>query len=148
MAVRASREVVVDAPPEIILDTLADIEDVPSWSPVHKSAEVLDRHPDGRPHHVKATFKIMGITDKEVLEYHWGDRWMVWDAQDTLQQRGQHVEYNLTPVGEDKTRVRFDLIMDLAAPIPAFLIKRAKRMVLDIATERLRERVERRCQAG
>jgi hypothetical protein len=141
MAVRASREVVFDAPAGAILDALADIEDVPSWSPVHKAAEVLDRHPDGRPHHVKATFRLMGITDKEVLEYHWGDHWMVWDAQDTLQQRGQHVEYNLTPVGENRTRVRFDIILDLAAPIPAFLVRRAKKLVLDVATECLRQKV-------
>ena len=143
MAVRASREVVFDAPAEAILDVFADIDAVPSWSALHKSAEVLDRHPDGRPHHVKATLKIMGISDKEVLEYHWGPRWMVWDAVDTFQQRGQHVEYNLTPEGEDKTRVRFDIILDLAAPIPEFLIKRGKKIVLDVATERLRERVMR-----
>ena len=61
---------------------------------------MLDRHADGRPHHVKATLKIMGITDKEVLEYHWGDRWMVWDSAETFQQRGQHGEYNLTPEGD------------------------------------------------
>ena len=30
MAIRASREVVIDAPPETILDALADIEAVPS----------------------------------------------------------------------------------------------------------------------
>ncbi|KKW63022.1 SRPBCC family protein [Mycolicibacterium elephantis] len=141
MAVRASREVVFEAPKDAILDALADIEAVPSWSSVHKRAEVLDRHPDGRPHHVKATFKIMGITDKEVLEYHWGDNWVVWDAKATLQQRGQHGEYNLTPVGEDRTRVRFDIIIDLAAPIPEFLLRRAKKMVLDVATENLRQRV-------
>jgi ribosome-associated toxin RatA of RatAB toxin-antitoxin module len=141
VAVRASREVVVDASPEAILDVLADIETVPSWSSLHKSAEVLDRHPDGKPHHVKATLKIMGITDKEILEYHWGDRWVVWDSSETAAQRGQHGEWNLTPEGEDKTRVRFDIIMDLAAPVPAFLIKRAKKMVLDVATDRLRERV-------
>jgi hypothetical protein len=141
MAVRASREVVFEAPPEAILDALADIETVPSWSSLHKHAEVLDRYPDGRPHHVKATLKIMGITDKEVLEYHWGDRWMVWDAHETFQQRGQHGEYNLTPEGDDKTRVRFDIIMDLAAPIPEFIIKRAKKIVLDVATESLRKRV-------
>jgi hypothetical protein len=141
MAVRASREVVFQAPPEAILDALADIETVPSWSSLHKHAEVLDRYPDGRPHHVKATLKIMGITDKEVLEYHWGDRWMVWDAHETFQQRGQHGEYNLTPEGDDKTRVRFDIIMDLAAPIPEFIIKRAKKIVLDVATESLRKRV-------
>ena len=64
MAVRASREVLFDASPEAILDALADIEEVPSWSTVHRHAEVLDRHPDGRPHHVKATLKLMGVTDK------------------------------------------------------------------------------------
>jgi len=141
MAVRASREVVFEAPPEAILDALADIERVPTWSAVHKHAEVLDRHPDGWPHHVKATLKIMGITDKEMLEYHWGRNWMVWDAAETFQQRGQHVEYNLTREGDEKTRVRFDIILDLAAPIPEFIIRRAKKIVLDIATESLRKRV-------
>jgi hypothetical protein len=102
MAVRASREVVFEAPPEAILDALAD---------------------------------------KEVLEYNWGPPWMVWDAADTFQQRGQHGEYNLTPEGDDKTRVRFDIILDLAAPIPEFLIKRAEKIVLGVATESLRKRV-------
>jgi Polyketide cyclase / dehydrase and lipid transport len=141
MAVRASREVVFEAPPEAILEVLADIDEVPTWSPLHKHVEVLDRHPDGRPHHVKVTLKIMGITDKEVLQYHWGRYWMVWDASETFQQRGQHGEFNLTREGEHKTRVRFDIIMDLHAPIPEFLIKRAKKIVLDVATERLRRRV-------
>ncbi len=141
MAVRASSETVIDAPPEVILDALADIEAVSTWSSLHKEAEVLDRHPDGRPHHVKTTVKIMGMSDKELLEYHWGDDWVVWDAQQTSRQRCQHGEYNLIPEGEDRTRVRFDLILDLAAPYPAFLVKRAKRMVLDVALENLRQRV-------
>ncbi|MDG5482936.1 SRPBCC family protein [Mycolicibacterium gadium] len=147
MTVRASREVVFDAPPEAILEALADIEDVPSWSPLHKHTEVLDRHPDGRPHHVKATFRIMGITDKELLEYHWGDDWVVWDANETGQQRGQHAEYNLTPELDGKTRVRFDIILDLATPVPRFLVRRGKQMVLDIATESLRQRVMARGSA-
>lgn len=141
MAVQASREVIFEAPKDAIMEALADIESVPTWSSVHKDAEVLDRYPDGKPHHVKATFKIMGITDKEVLEYHWGDDWMVWDAEATIQQRGQHVEYNLTSVGLDRTRVRFDIVLDLAAPVPDFIIRRAKKMVLDVATEKLRRRV-------
>jgi hypothetical protein len=141
MAVRASREMVFDAPVDTILDVLADIDAVPSWSALHKTAEVLDRHPDGRPHHVRATLKIMGVTDKEILEYHWGERWMVWDSSETSAQRGLHGEYNLTPEGEDRTRVRFDIILELAAPVPAFLIKRAKKQVLDVATESLRRRV-------
>ncbi|MCH9728130.1 MAG: SRPBCC family protein [Actinomycetia bacterium] len=147
MAVRVSSEVVIEAQPTAILEALADIDGVTSWSPVHKDAEVLDRYPDGRPHHVKATVKIMGISDREILEYHWGDDWVVWDAAQTLQQRGQHGEYNLTPVGEDKTRVRFDLILDLVAPFPDFMVQRAKKQVLDVALENLRERVMRPASA-
>ena len=137
----------IEAMPAAILEALADIDGVSSWSSLHKDAEVLDRYPDGRPHHVKATVKIMGISDREILEYHWGDNWVVWDAADTSRQRGQHGEYNLTPVGEDRTRVRFDLILDLAAPYPHFLVKRAKKMVLDVALENLRERVMRSASA-
>ena len=39
--------------------------------------------------------------------------------------------------------MRFDIIVDLAAPIPEFLIKRAKKIVLDVALDRLRSRVTR-----
>lgn len=131
-----------DASPEAILDAIADIDEVPQWSTLHRSVEVLDRHPDGRPHHVKATLKIMGITDREVLEYHWGDDWVVWDAAETFQQRGQHGEYNLTRIG-DQIRVRFDLIIDLVAPVPEFLVNRARKLVLDVAVDRLRCRVTR-----
>ena len=37
--------------------------------------------------------------------------------------------------------MRFDIIVDPVAPIPEFLIKRAKKIVLDVATENLRRRV-------
>ncbi|MUL85771.1 MULTISPECIES: SRPBCC family protein [unclassified Mycolicibacterium] len=140
MAVRASREVVFDAPPEAIMDVLADADALPSWSPLHRRVEVLDRYPDGRPHHVKAAMRLLGISDTEILEYHWGENWMVWDAEENIQQRGQHVEYNLTPE-IDQTRVRFDITVDLAMPVPEFLINRAKKLVLHVATERLRQRV-------
>lgn len=119
---------------------LADVDALPSWSSVHRRVEVVDRYPDGRPHHVRATMRLLGITDKEVLEYHWGDYWMVWDAEPNLQQRGQHIEYNLTPE-VDRTRVRFDITVELVMPIPEFLINRAKKLVLDTAIERLRRRV-------
>ena len=67
---------------------------------MHKRVEVLDRYPDGRPHHVKAIIKILGIVDKEILEYHWGPNWMVCDAEETFQQHGQHIEYIVEPEGD------------------------------------------------
>ncbi len=137
---RESREVVIEAPPEAILDALADIEATPSWSRLHKHVEVLDTYEDGRPHRVKVHYRLMGITDAEVLEYHWGPDWVVWDAEETFQQHAQHVEYNLRPEAGN-TRVRFDITMELRTPIPEFLMRRAKEYVLDIATEGLRRHV-------
>ncbi len=140
MAVRASREVVFDAPAKAIMDVLADVDALPTWSSVHRQVEIVDRYPDGKPHHVRATMRLLGITDKEMLEYHWGDTWMVWDAEENLQQRGQHVEYNLTPE-IDKTRVRFDITVDVTVPLPEFIVRRAKKVVLHVALDRLRQRV-------
>jgi uncharacterized protein YndB with AHSA1/START domain len=141
VAVRASREVVIDAPPELILEALADVGSVPSWSPVHKRAEVIDSYPDGRPHHVKVTVRVVGIVDTEVLEYHWGPDWLVWDADKTLQQHAQHVEYTLQRETDDKTRVRFEITLEPSAPLPEFLVNRARKKVLYAATEGLRRRV-------
>lgn len=146
MAVRASQEIVIDAPPRDILDALADIDAVPTWSRVHKRAEVIDRYDDGRPHHVRVAVKVLGLIDEEVLEYHWGPDWLVWDAGRTNQQHGQHVEYNLKPEG-DKTRVRIDITVEPGGPIPDFLVKRASKTVLHSATVGLRERVMRDKQA-
>jgi carbon monoxide dehydrogenase subunit G len=137
VAVKASREFVVDAPPEVVMEALADVSVLSSWSPLHKRIEVIDCYPDGRPHHVKATIKILGLTDKEVLEYHWGPDWVVYDAKGTSQQHGQHVEYNLKPEGVDKTRVRFDITVEPGRPIPSFVVKRATENVLDAAVKGL-----------
>lgn len=137
MAVRASREIVIDAPPEAVLDALADVEAVPTWSSVHKHAKVVDRYDDGRPRRVKVTVKVLGLVDHQMLEYHWGHHWLVWDAERTAQQHAQHGEYTLSAEGR-ATRVRFDITVEPSAPMPSFLMKRAKKTVLSAATEGLR----------
>ena len=138
---QASSEIVIDAPVDVILDALADMDTVSSWSAVHKKAEVIDTHPDGRPHHVKVTIRVTGIVDTELLEYHWGPDWMVWDAGKTAQQHGQHGEYNLSREGADKTRVRFTITVEPFAPLPEFWINRARKKILYAALEGLRKRV-------
>ncbi|ABL03033.1 SRPBCC family protein [Mycobacterium ulcerans] len=144
MAVKAAREFVIDAPPEVVMEALTDVGVLVSWSPLHKSVEVIDYYPDGRPHHVKATIKILGLVDKEILEYHWGPDWVCWDADQTFQQRGQHVEYTVRPEGLDKSRVRFDITVEPSGPISGFIVKRASEHVLDAAAKGLSELVANR----
>lgn len=101
------------------MEALADMDAVPLWSPLHKRVEVVDRYPDGLPHHVRMTIRVSGIADTEMVEYHWGPDWMVWDAQKTAQQHAQHGEYNLEREGDDKTRVRFSLTIELRHRCPS-----------------------------
>ncbi|CAM3222046.1 SRPBCC family protein [Mycobacterium colombiense] len=125
------------------MEALTDVGVLSSWSPLHKHIEVIDRYPDGRPHHVKTTIKIFGLVDKEVLEYHWGPDWVVYDATGTSQQHGQHVEYTLKPEGIDQTRVRFDVTVEPGRPMPAFIVRRAAESVLDSSVKGLCELVKR-----
>ncbi|OBG72760.1 cyclase [Mycobacterium sp. E2462] len=141
MAIQASSEIVIDAPPDVIIEALADMDAVPTWSAVHKRVEVVDKHPDGRPHHVRVSIAVTGIHDTELLEYHWGPDWMVWDARRTAQQHGQHGEYNLNPVGDGRTRVRFTITVEPAAPLPEFWVSRARKKILRAALDGLRQRV-------
>ena len=130
------------------MEALADMDAVPSWSSVHKRVEVIDKYPDGRPHHVKVTIAVTGIHDTEVLECHWGPNWMVWDAGKTVQQHGQHVEYTLSAEGGDKTRVRFAITVEPSAPLPEFWINRARKKILHAALEGLRQHVMGAAGAG
>ncbi|CNI82292.1 cyclase/dehydrase [Mycobacterium tuberculosis] len=73
---------------------------------------------------------------------------MVYDAKETFRQRGQHIEYRVHPEGLDKSRVHFDVTVEPAGPVPAFIVKRATKMVLDAATEGLRAWVANNALAG
>lgn len=132
----------IEAPPEAIMDALADVETMPTYFPAFKRAEIVDRYNDGRPHHVRIAVKVLGRIDEEILEYRWGPDWLVWDAERTTRQYAQHVEYTLRPdLAGESTVVRVDITVEPDSLIPDFLIKRAGKAVIDAGTEGLRKQV-------
>jgi Polyketide cyclase / dehydrase and lipid transport len=140
MAIRATREILIEAPRSVVMDALADVSAWPSYSSMHKHVDVVDRYPDGRPHHVRVKVRVLGLSDTEVLEYRWGPDWLVWDAEPTSQQYAQHVEYRLVDEdGGESTRMRVDVTVEPAAPVPEFLVKRASAAVLDAQTAGVRQ---------
>ena len=142
MAVRTSRRLVIEAPPEAIMDALADVEALLSSSPAYRRAEVMDRYDDGRPHHVRLAVRVLGILDEEILEFRWGPNWLVWDAEPTKQQYAQHVEYTLLPDHTgSSTEVTVEITVEPDSLIPDFFIKRAGKSIIDAATDGLRDRV-------
>ena len=140
MAISDSREVVIEATPEEILDVIADVEANPTWSPQYQSAEILETYDDGRPKQVKMTIKAAGLTDDQVIEYTWTDTSVSWTLVSAGQLKAQDAKYTLTPDG-DKTKVRFDMKVDLSVPMPGFVLKRALKGGMETATDGLRKQV-------
>jgi ribosome-associated toxin RatA of RatAB toxin-antitoxin module len=140
MATSDSREVVIEATPEEILDVIADVESTPTWSPQYQKAEILESYPDGRPKQVEMTVKAAGLTDKMVIEYTWTDSGVTWTLVSSGQLKKQDAGYTLTPNG-DNTRVKFDMLIDLSIPMPGFLLKRTLKGGMETATDGLRKQV-------
>jgi ribosome-associated toxin RatA of RatAB toxin-antitoxin module len=140
MATSDSREVVIEATPDQVMDVIADVEATPDWSPQYQSAEILEMGSDGRPKRVRMKVKSAGITDEQVIEYTWSDNEVRWTLISAGALKAQDASYTLTPEG-DKTRVRFDITIDLSIPMPGFVLKRTMKGGVETATDGLRKQV-------
>ncbi len=141
MAIKESRDIVIEASPEEILDVIADFEAMPEWSDPHQSAEVLETGDDGRPTQVKMKVKVAGITDEQVVAYTWSGNEVSWTLVSSSQQKAQDGKYTLVPKGDDKTLVKFEVAVDPNVPLPGFVPKRAGKGTIDTGTKGLRDRV-------
>jgi ribosome-associated toxin RatA of RatAB toxin-antitoxin module len=140
MATSDSREVTIEATPAEILDVIADVESTPTWSPQYQSAEVLEAYDNGRPRRVKMKIKTAGISDEQVVDYTWAGDIVSWTLVSAGQLKAQDASYTLTPDG-DKTKVKFDITIDLSIPLPGFVLKRAMKGAMETATDGLRKQV-------
>lgn len=140
MATSDSKEVVIEAIPDEILDVIADVESTPEYMSAQQSAEILDTTEDGRPHQAKMKTKAAGLTDDMVVEYSWADNVVSWTLVSAKQVKQQDGKYTLTPEG-DNTRVKFELTVEPSVPIPGFVMKRAIKGAMNDATDGLRKQV-------
>jgi uncharacterized membrane protein len=140
MAIKESRDIVIEASPEEILAVIADFEAMPQWSDPHQSAEILETGDDGRPSKIKMRVRTAGITDEQVVAYTWSGNDVSWTLVSSGQQKSQDGKYTLVPQGES-TLVKMEITVDPNVPLPGFVLKRAVKGTIDSATKALRERV-------
>ncbi|TFV57168.1 SRPBCC family protein [Mycobacterium sp. PS03-16] len=140
MAITESREVVIEASRDDIMDVLFDLESLTEWSSAHQEVEILTRDDDGRPKRSRQVVKIVGVSDEQVLDYTVHDDGVSWTLVSSKQQRAQEGRYTLTADG-DRTRVRFELTVDPTVPLPGFLVKKGAKGLMETATDGLRKRV-------
>lgn len=140
MPITETRDVVIAATPDEIMDVLVDIESLTEWSSAHQKVEVLARDDQGRPRRSRQVVKVVGVNDEQVLDYVVHDDGVSWSLVSSKQQRAQDARYTLTPEG-DSTRVHFELTIDPVVPLPGFLIRKGAKGLMETATDGLRKRV-------
>src|SRR6201992_2976449 len=140
MAVTQTREVLIEATPDEIMDVLLDLESLTEWSSAHKKVEILERDDQGRPSRSRQVVKVVGVSDEQVLAYSVHDDGVSWTLVSAKQQRAQNGRYTLTPDG-GATKVHFELTVDPLVPLPGFLVRRGAKGLMDTATDGLRKQV-------
>ena len=146
MADQATQQMVVGASPQHTWDVLTDFDDYPTWATDLKSAEVVARDDEGRPLEVAFRAAAMGRSTSYTLRYDY-DRapevlaWRLVEGDITRKLDGC---YELEPVdGEaDRTQVTYHLEVDLRAPLPGFVKRRAEARIVSTALRSLRAHLE------
>ncbi|AEF40094.1 SRPBCC family protein [Hoyosella subflava] len=142
MPVSGSIDFDVKAPPEKVMEAIADVESLPLWSSSHRKVEVKSRHDDGRPARVWMAISTMGVSDEQLVEYSFEDNAVSWElVEPSGQQKSQSGAYVLTPSAKG-TSVKFELTVDLKIPMPGFLVKRGQKMALETASKGLKKFIE------
>jgi len=144
MAVSGSTEFDVDASPEQVMDAVAAIEDLPTRSGAHQSAEVESTYDDGRPKRVRAKVSAAGLSDTEVTDYTWdGLKSVTWTLAESAVQSTQVGTYTLTPT-DSGTHIRLDLEVGVKVPLPGFLLKKVLKGALETGSKDFKKYVESR----
>jgi uncharacterized membrane protein len=146
MADVARQEATIAAPVPELWAVLVDFERYPTWARDLKAAEILGRDEEGRGVEVRFRAAAMGRSSTYVLRYDHSEAphrvpWVL--ARGDIMRRLDGA-YTLTPdpVDPTRTRVVYDLIVDLVIPLPGFVKHRAEHKIIHTALRELQVHVE------
>ena len=142
MADQTSSTIVIDAPPEVIMDVIADFPRYPEWAQGVHVSEVQETFPDGRAKDVYFELEASPIKDAYTLTYDWHGN----DSVDWWLVQGKMLKkldgtYSLVPQG-DSTEVTYRLAVEVSIPMIGMLRRKAEKVIIDTALKGLKKRVE------
>ncbi|OZC44787.1 cyclase [Rhodococcus sp. 14-2483-1-1] len=143
MAEKTQRSIVVEAPPNQVMDVIADFDAYPTWVSAAKSVEVLDVDADGRGKRVKFVLDAGMVKDTYELEYDWAadGSSVSWNLVSGEMQKSQKGSYTLRETGSG-TDVTYELTVDLNIPMIGLFKRKAEKVITDTALKELKKRVE------
>lgn len=143
MAEATSSSITIAAPPERVMEVIADFPAYPEWAEQVKTVEVLDSDGAGRAERVRFTMDAGPIKDSYTLDYTWAPdgRSVSWTLVKGQIQRAQNGSYILVKSGA-QTTVTYSLAVDLNIPMIGMLRRKAEKVIIDTALKGLKRRVE------
>jgi uncharacterized membrane protein len=143
MADATSSSITIDAPPERVMEVIADFPAYPEWAEQVKTVEVLDSDAAGRAEQVRFTMDAGPIKDAYTLGYTWAPdgRSVSWTLVKGHMQRAQNGSYVLSGT-PGQTTVTYSLSVDLNIPMIGMLRRKAEKVIIDTALKGLKRRVE------
>ncbi|MET0766173.1 MAG: SRPBCC family protein [Aeromicrobium sp.] len=141
---RTTSDIVIDAPADRIMGVIADFSSYPVWATGVKTADVVTTTADGRAEQVHFVLDATPIRDEYDLGYVWdGDRTVSWSlAVAGSMLTSMDGAYVLDPVDGDRTRVTYQLAVDVSVPLLGMLKRKAEKVIIDTALKGLKKQVE------
>lgn len=143
MADEAVDRISISRPPSECWAVATDYENYPEWAKSVKEVSVLDTDDEGRGSKVELRVAAMGKSLRSVYDYDYSDApaSFAWSLAEGDMLRDLQGRYTFEADG-DGTRVVYELSVDVAAPMPGFMKKKAARLIMGDALKELKKRVE------
>lgn len=137
MAETASETITIDAPPGRVWEIAADVERYPDWARDVKDVVVRSRDEEQRPLEVEFRASALGRSTHYTLVYDYtqAPEVLAWKMVKGDIQRSIEGAYVFTATPDGGTEVRYDLAIELAAPLPGFVKRRAEVRILNTVRE-------------
>jgi len=133
----------IDGSLDEVLAVLLDFGRYPTWARDIKAVEVLQTDDQGRGRVVRFRAAGMGQSTSYTLSYdHSQTNRLSWRLMKGDIARKLDGSYELAPVGERSTQVRYELEVELLLPLPGFVKRRTQSKIMHTALRELKARVE------
>jgi ribosome-associated toxin RatA of RatAB toxin-antitoxin module len=141
---RTTSDIVIDAPADRIMDVIADFGSYPQWATGVQTADVVASSDGGRAEQVHFVLDAAPIRDEYDLGYTWdGNRSVSWSlAEKGAMLTSMDGAYLLEPADDGRTRVTYQLAVDVSVPLLGMLKRKAEKVIIDTALKGLKKQVE------
>ena len=142
---RTVSDIVIEARADEVMSVIADFEDYPHWATGMREVTVVRTDDRGRPLDVRFVVDSPPIRDTFTLRYDWRDeRLVTWSLvpDEASMLSAMDGSYTLDAVAGGRTRVTYQLVVDLKLPLLGMLRRKAEKVIVDTALKGLKRRVE------